>query len=448
MAAVKGPFQEFAVNSKSMLKVIKKHKNSLRMINPDNIPEFLYESAQDEWNRVLKLGKIHGFRNAQVTVMAPTGTISFMMDCDTTGIEPEISLVKYKQLVGGGNMKIVNKSVKSALLHLGYEEIEVNEILRFIDQAGTIEGAPGLKKEHLSIFDCAFKPVNGERYIHYMGHIKMMAAIQPFISGAISKTVNLPNNVSVKEIKDVYYKAWKLGLKSVAIYRDGSKLIQPLNQKDAKDGAVKKKKEGKTIIYKPRRRKLPDERRAITHKFDIGGHEGYVTVGMYEDGTPGEVFVVMAKQGSVINGLMDAFATSVSLALQYGVPLKVLADKFKYTRFEPSGITSNPKIRHAKSIIDYLFQWLTLKFDKNSSEPTNGYVKDLGSMEQDVAALNKAQIEPLFKNDEQGFKTEEQQKLFFLNQQDSPPCSECGSIMIRSGSCYKCLTCGATSGCS
>ena len=308
----------------------------------------------------------HGYRNAQATVLAPTGTIGFMMDCDTTGVEPDIALVKYKKLVGGGLMKIVNQTVPMALRRLGYNDAEIRDIVDYIDVNETIEGAPHLLDKHLAVFDCAFKAAKGERSIHYMGHIKMMGATQPFISGAISKTVNVPKEATVDDITQAYMESWKLGAKAISIYRDGSKRTQPLNtSREAKAATETVQQAAAAAVAaqpKPVRRRLPDERRAITHKFDIGGHEGYVTVGLFEDGSPGEVFLVMAKEGSTISGFADAFAQAISYALQYGVPLQVLVDKFSHTRFEPSGMTKNPEVRFAKSIVDYIFRWMATKF--------------------------------------------------------------------------------------
>ena len=316
--------------------------------------------------RRCKLGQSAGYRNSQATVIAPTGTIAFMMDCDTTGIEPDIALIKYKKLVGGGMLKIVNNTVPRALKRLGYDSREIQEIVEYLDEHETIEGAPHLPDAHLAVFDCAFKPRAGSRTIHYLGHLKMMGAVQPFISGAISKTINMPAEATVDEIAEAYLTAWRLGLKAVAIYRDGSKRTQPLNTGKAAATADASKQALSAAPladeFRPYRRKLPDERRSITHKFDIAGHEGYITVGMYEDGTPGEIFVSMSKQGSTISGLMDSFATAISYALQYGVPLQFLVDKFAHMRFEPSGFTKNPQIPYAKSIVDYLFRWLASKF--------------------------------------------------------------------------------------
>ena len=314
------------------------------------------------WDDAVELGEQFGYRNAQATVLAPTGTIGFMMDCDTTGVEPDIALVKYKKLVGGGLMKIVNQTVPMALRKLGYTQPQIDAIVDYIDKNETIEGAPGLKESHLPVFDCAFKAAKGQRSIHYMGHIKMMGATQPFISGAISKTVNVPKDATVDEIMQAYIQSWKLGAKAISIYRDGSKRTQPLNTSKDKTAAEIAQAAAAALVTAPVRRKLPDERQAITHKFDIAGHEGYITVGLFEDGQPGEIFLVMAKEGSTISGFADAFAQAISYALQYGVPLQALVDKFSHVRFEPSGMTRNPEIRFAKSIVDYIFRWLATKF--------------------------------------------------------------------------------------
>src|SRR5580765_843731 len=367
-----GPFPGYAVNRDPMIDVIRMHRDSMRGIKPDHVQPELFLASQESWDDALSLGEKHGFKNSQVTVLAPTGTIGFMMDCDTTGIEPDLALVKYKRLVGGGVIKIVNNTVPQALFKLGYTPEQVEQIVTHIDSTGTIEGAPNLKPEHLPVFDCSFRPQNGVRSIHYMGHVRMMAAVQPFISGAISKTINMPEECTVEDIMTAYTESWKMGLKAVAIYRDNSKRVQPLS---SGSGKGEKKNAGavataaaaaaapvERVVYRPVRRKLPDERRSITHKFSIGGHEGYITVGMYDDGTPGEIFIAMSKEGSTISGLMDSFATSVSFNLQYGVPLKFLVDKFSHVRFEPSGFTGNQQIPYAKSIMDYIFRWLGAKF--------------------------------------------------------------------------------------
>ncbi|MGH9355513.1 MAG: vitamin B12-dependent ribonucleotide reductase, partial [Terriglobia bacterium] len=348
LAAEMGAFSGYAANRDSFLEVISMHRGALGAINTRNVPEPLWEAGRKVWDECLQSGMKYGYRNAQVTVLAPTGTIGFMMDCDTTGIEPDLALVKYKKLVGGGLIKIVNQIVPQALLKLGYSDQEAAEIVNHIDHHGTIEGSPHLKAEHLPVFDCSLKPEKGKRSIPYMGHVRMMAAVQPFISGAISKTVNMPEECTVDDVANAFIEAWRLGIKAIAIYRDGSKRTQPLNTSDAKPkevesrvaaplGTVRPPATVESQMAKPFRRKLPDERQAITHKFSVGGHEGYLTVGIYEDRMPGEIFITMAKEGSTVSGLMDSFATAVSLALQYGVPLKVLCDKFSHTRFEPSG---------------------------------------------------------------------------------------------------------------
>src|SRR5215203_3096716 len=362
-----GPFAGYSKNREPFLRVMRKHRDALRGVNARNVPADLYASARQAWDDAVELGTEHGYRNAQATVLAPTGTIGFMMDCDTTGVEPDIALVKYKKLVGGGLMKIVNQTVPMALKRLGYNDAEIRDIVDYIDVNETIEGAPHLLDQHLPVFDCAFKATKGERSIQYMGHIRMMGATQPFISGAISKTVNVPKEATVDDITQAYMESWKLGAKAISIYRDGSKRTQPLNtSREAKAPAADTVQQAAAAVVaaqpKPVRRRLPDERRAITHKFDIGGHEGYVTVGLFEDGTPGEVFLVMAKEGSTISGFADAFAQAISYALQYGVPLQVLVDKFSHARFEPSGMTKNPDVRFAKSIVDYIFRWMATKF--------------------------------------------------------------------------------------
>lgn len=367
LARAVGPFDEYEPNREDMLHVMQMHWEAVEKIK--NVPRYLRDAARSVWDQVLNDGRRYGFRNAQVTVLAPTGTISFMMDCDTTGIEPDLALVKYKQLAGGGTMKLVNRTVPLALKRLGYSQEDIDSILAYIDKEDTIEGAANLHPEHLSVFDCAFKPQNGSRFIPWKAHIRMMAAAQPFLSGAISKTVNLPRDATEKDIYDAYLEAWKLGLKAVAIYRDGSKGAQVLStsrQSDKKEDAQKEVQE--KIVYKPRRRRLPDTRSSITHKFSIAGHEGYVTVGQYPDGAPGEVFITMAKEGSTIGGLMDCFGTAISMSLQYGVPLEVYVNKFSHTRFEPMGATKNPDIRIAKSIVDYIFRWLGITFLNRPSD--------------------------------------------------------------------------------
>jgi len=430
-----GTFAGYPRNAESMLRVIRKHRKCAYQIASQGVGAGLLEASRQVWDDALAVGTDHGFRNSQVTVLAPTGTIGFMMDCDTTGIEPDIALIKYKRLVGGGMLKIVNNTVPPSLAKLGYAPGEVDSIVQYLDTYETIEGAPGLKAEHLPVFDCAFRPAKGDRSIHWMGHIKMMGATQPFLSGAISKTVNLPSSATVEDIEQAYLEAWKQGLKAIAVYRDGCKRSQPLNtslkeeKKEASvEAAVQAKVEARAV-----RRRLPDERQAITHKFSIGGHEGYLTVGMYADGQPGELFCVMAKEGSVVSGLMDSFATAVSLALQYGVPLKVLCDKFSHTRFEPSGFTGNQQIPIAKSIADYIFRWLALKFLPREEAPA------ADSHQEGAAASRSGQEIPALAPSS---------AQTFLNQADAPPCHTCGAIMVRNGACYRCTNCGATSGCS
>ncbi|HOA13496.1 MAG TPA: vitamin B12-dependent ribonucleotide reductase [Myxococcota bacterium] len=424
-----GPFAEYTRNSSSMLRVIRKHRAALETVSDRLVPDVLMEAARESWDNAVALGGEHGFRNAQVTLLAPTGTIGFMMDCDTTGIEPEMAIVKYKNLVGGGRMKIVNRTVPSALRKLGYTDSQIKAISDYVDRNNTIEGAPGLKDEHLSVFDCAFRATNGVRSIAVDGHIHMMGAVQPFLSGAISKTVNMPADATVEDVRKAYIDAWKYGLKAVAIYRDGSKGTQPVETSARKEP----EKPAAPAAAVPVRSKLPDERQSLTHKFTISGLDGYITVGMHEDGRPGEIFITMAKQGSAIRGLMDSFATSVSIALQYGVPLEVLVSKFAHVRFEPNGFSSNPAIGYAKSIVDYVFRWLELKFISNTAWQRRTEVPlDLEAMAGDDAPPPEV----------------EKQNDLFQGQEDAPPCSNCGWIMVRNGKCYKCVNCGSTSGCS
>jgi len=382
------------------------------------------------WDDAYSLGRQAGVRNSQVTVLAPTGTIAFMMDCDTTGVEPDIALVKYKKLVGGGLLKIVNTTVPHALKRLGYESKDVQAIVEYVDEQDTIEGAPGLRDDHLAVFDCAFKPAQGARSIHYLGHLRMMGAVQPFISGAISKTINMPTAAAVEDIMEAYLEAWRLGVKAVAIYRDGCKRTQPLNT------AREAQKVAAQPEFRPVRRRLPQDCRSLRHKFDIAGHEGYIHVGQYDDGTPGEVFIKIAKEGSTIAGLMDTIGILTSMAMQYGVPLEVLVHKFSHVRFEPSGFTKNPDIPIAKSLIDYIFRFLGGRFlnpDERASaglEGTEAVTKEAVTVGREAAGGGAVSA------------------LGFSPQADAPSCSDCGAIMVRNGSCYKCLNCGATSGCS
>jgi ribonucleoside-diphosphate reductase alpha chain len=387
-----------------------------------------------------------------VTVLAPTGTIGFMMDCDTTGIEPDIALVKYKQLAGGGMMKIVNRTVPKALDTLGYSGEQITEILAYIEENDTIEGAPHLKDEDLPVFDCAFTPANGTRSIQWRAHINMMAAAQPFLSGAISKTVNMPSDSTVEDVQEAYIEGWKLGLKALAIYRDGSKQSQPLATKkegDRRKGAAQ---------AGPLRKRLPETRQSITHKFNVGGHEGYVTVGLFEDGMPGELFITMAKEGSTIGGLMDVIGTETSMALQYGVPLDALVNKFSHMRFEPSGWTGNPDIPHAKSIVDYIFRWMGIQFlpgyreqntpkrddDTETTETTADSPQVVKDEIDKIVAAHAAQADENGNGDSPVLRS----KQFARFQSDAPACDNCGSITVRNGNCYLCHNCGASMGCS
>ena len=487
MAAVVGPFEGFHKNREPMLRVMQMHRDACEKIN-DAGPQYLKDAARDLWDEVVALGKKVGYRNAQATVLAPTGTISFMMDCDTTGIEPDIALVKYKQLAGGGMLKIVNQTVPLALAKLGYDDPQVRSIVKYVNEHDTIEGAPDLRTEHLPVFDCAFKPANGIRSIAWRAHVRMMAAAQPFLSGAISKTVNMPADVTPDDIADAYFWGWELGLKALAIYRDGSKQSQPLNTKAEES----KKDEKVVIVSKPRRERLPDTRNSITHKFNVGGHEGYINVGMFDDGRPGELFITMAKEGSTVGGLMDAFGTAISMSLQYGVPLADLVNKFSHMRFEPMGHTTNPDIRIAKSVIDYIFRWMGIRFlegykEANSSLP--GGPPKQPSVEDDDAsarlpaatkaggqsagqglatavvaapkpasnghtngAVKKAEAEPALRIDGNGGPLEGgpniRSEQFARFQLDAPSCDNCGAITVRNGNCYLCHNCGNSMGCS
>ena len=450
------------INREPFLDVIRMHRASVNNINKTNVPTPLYESSKQCWDEALAQGEKSGYRNAQVTVLAPTGTIGFMMDCDTTGIEPDLALVKYKKLVGGGMIKIVNQTVPTALFKLGYTHDETDKIVSYIDATGTIEGAPEIKDEHLAVFDCSFKPSKGTRSIHYLGHLKMMAAAQPFISGAISKTVNLPENASVEDIMETYLQAWKLGLKAVAVYRDGCKKSQPLSTAGSTTALSKKEdaranmeraaaaEEEASLTGPPRavRHRLPEERASVTHKFEVGGHEGYITVGLYPDGCPGEIFVTMAKEGSTVSGLMDSFSCSISLALQHGVPLKMLCEKFAHTRFEPSGWSKTPEIGYAKSVMDYIFRWLQLRFLTGQQQmlfdtlrPKLSAVSSQLSVDMDPATSSPDRPRT-------GSVHAADALSSIVDLGDAPTCSFCGSIMTRNGSCYRCMSCGSTSGCS
>jgi len=432
IAAKSGPFLGFARNREPFLQVMRKHQGHADGIDSELVPSDLLSAARGSWADAVTLGTEHGYKNAQATVLAPTGTIAFMMDCDTTGIEPDLALVKYKKLVGGGVFKIVNHTVGRALKKLGYEHESIQAIIDFIDAEGTIEGCDLLKEEHLPIFDCSFKPQKGVRTIDHMGHIKMMAAVQPYLSGAISKTVNMPSDSTVEEIEEAYIEAWRLGLKAVAIYRDGCKRTQPLST--GSEGDLAKAKATASGIM-PARRKLEDTRDSVTHKFSVAGHEGYITVGLYPDSRePGEIFVTLGKAGSTLAGFADAFATAISFSLQHGVELRFLADKFTHVRFEPSGFTGNQDIPMAKSIVDYVFRWLAQEFLPEEHRPNVG--------------APAAVTEDIESDDDSKSRLAEKERAVFVAQADAPPCSECGDIMVRNGACYACLNCGATSGCS
>lgn len=534
LAAVKGPFAGYTRNRAPMLNVMNKHRAAAYRIDEKSCPSPLLEAARQDWDEAVALGEQFGYRNSQTTVIAPTGTIGLLMDCDTTGVEPDFAVVKFKKLAGGGSMKIVNQAVNRALVNLGYSPAERKEIIEYAIGSGSLagntpinatslktkgltdediakvekalpaafdinfvfntyvlgpatlerlgvsaeeeakpgfsllkklgysiseieasnekicgtqmlEGAPHLKKEHYAVFDCANTcGPKGQRYISPMAHVRMMAAVQPFISGAISKTVNLPNSASVDDIKEVYVESWKLGVKALAVYRDGSKLSQPLNAKRTEDEKTTETPTPATVSA-PKRRRLADERQAITHKFQIAGHEGYLTVGLFEDGTPGEIFITMAKQGSVINGLMDAFATSISIALQYGVPLEALVKKFSHSRFEPSGFTSNPQIRIAKSIVDYIGRYLAIKFLNEEALQTIGVHSDSPASSSQTP-LNLT-VEPVVVKEAP--VTEAAETVDNLEEQpatDAPLCPNCGSMTFKSGTCYTCLNCGSTTG--
>jgi ribonucleoside-diphosphate reductase alpha chain len=492
-------------NVASMLGVIQGHRDAVEAIQPSEEFNYLKAEARQCWDGALASGRKAGYRNAQVTVLAPTGTIAFLMDCDTTGVEPDIALVKYKLLAGGGMLKIVNRTVPQGLRRLGYSAQEIEKVVAHIEKFDTIEdvqedGKPvrsGLKPEHLPVFDCAFKPYRGVRSIQYLAHLKMMGAAQPFISGAISKTVNMPNESTVEDIRDAYVQAWKMGLKCVAIYRDGSKRSQPLNTKRTNEGGDKTAAAAPTsadaaelqsrldeletevdrlreLAGQPLRRRLTDTRTALTHKFDIAGHEGYLTVGLFENGLPGELFITMAKEGSTIGGLMDGIGTLTSLALQYGVPLEALVRKFAHVRFEPSGFTKNPDIRNAASIIDYVFRWMAIQFipgyreasSPNRNQPElampglheaekkkiNRPVPEL-QLAEDSEVLD-VKVEAENGNGHRRSSASAERKIKSLSdtiahfQKDAPTCPSCGHMAVRNGACYKCLNCGESLGCS
>jgi ribonucleoside-diphosphate reductase alpha chain len=453
LAGVAGPFERFAENRAAMLDVMGMHRDAVEAIDEAG-PAYLKEAARQVWDDVLALGRRHGFRNAQATVLAPTGTISFMMDCDTTGIEPDIALVKYKQLAGGGAMKIINQSVPRGLRVLGYDDAHIAEIVKYIDEQDTIEGAPGLREEHLPVFDCAFQPAKGERSIPWRAHIRMMAAAQPFLSGAISKTVNMPRDSTAEDIAEAYRWGWEMGLKALAIYRDGSKQSQPVSTQSESDKAADKEKNASA---RPKRERLPDTRQSITHKFSVGGHEGYINVGLYPDGRPGELFLTMAKEGSTVGGMMDAFGTAISMSLQYGVPLEVLVNKFSHMRFEPMGYTTNPEIQLARSVVDYIFRWLGNMFLPGYREASHGSprIADNGtetgvSAGNTVGSIGAAMPRPAVAAPAAAAPPAAVAPAarFVGIQIDGPACDKCGHITRPNGRCYLCDNCGNSMGCS
>jgi len=430
-----GPFAGYQKNAAAMIGVIAKHRASVGNIeDADSVPDDLLGACRRAWDEALNLGEVHGYRNAQASVLAPTGTISFMMDCDTTGVEPDFSLVKSKKLVGGGEITIVNKTVPMALEKLGHAPNEIDEIVAYVDERNSVVGAPFLKGEHYPVFDCAI----GERAIHYMGHVKMMGAVQPFISGAISKTVNLPEQVTVNDVSEVFVDAWKLGVKAIAIYRDNCKVAQPLSGK-AEENAT-------PPVPLTQRRRLPEDRTEVGRKFQVGEYEGYIHVGLYDDGTPGDIFVDVAKVGTTLQGLMNSLMISVSVGLQYGVPLEVYVSKYSHMRFEPAGLTNDADIRTAKSIVDYIFRWMGKKFLSPDQQ------EEAGILSPEV----KARLAERYANgDDVAVATAEPadaappgQTALFNAWEDAVECSKCGGRMIRTGSCYTCRDCGSNTGCS
>jgi ribonucleoside-diphosphate reductase alpha chain len=440
-----GPFPGYAVNREPMLNVIRMHRDAMRGVKPEHVQTELFMGAQEAWDNALELGEKYGFKNSQVTVLAPTGTIGFMMDCDTTGIEPDLALVKLKKLVGGGVIKIVNNTVPQALMKLGYTPEQTSEIVSYIDKYGKIDGAPHLREEDVPVFDCSLA-TSGGRSIAWRGHVKMMAAAQPFLSGAISKTINMPEESTVEDIMKAYIESWKLGLKAVAIYRDNSKRSQPLNaagnnRKETKKAEAVAEPVQRELFARAQREKMPVERASVTHKFSVGGHEGYLTVGMYEDGRPGEIFIKMSKEGSTLSGVMDGLALTISLGLQYGVPLKVFVDKLLNTRFEPSGISANPNIRFATSVLDYIARWLGGRFISIDYLKLNGAPPAGGTVV--AGTLVSAHAVPTIQKMETSLGTSPRDA-----HEGAPTCSECGMLMVPNGACYKCENCGSTSGCS
>jgi ribonucleoside-diphosphate reductase alpha chain len=448
-----GPFPGYEENRDPMLDVIRMHRQAMLGIRPENVQSELHMGAQSAWDAALELGEKHGFKNSQVTVLAPTGTIGFMMDCDTTGIEPDLALVKMKKLVGGGVIKIVNNTVPQALMKLGYTPEQTSEIVTYIDKNGRMDGAPFLKVEHIPVFDCSLATAGG-RSIAWRGHVNMMAAAQPFLSGAISKTINMPEESTIEDIMDAYIDSWKMGLKAVAIYRDNSKRSQPLNaagnnQKEEKKAVAVAQPEQRELFPRAQREKMPVERDSVTHKFSVGGHEGYLTVGMYPDGRAGEIFIKMSKEGSTLSGVMDGLALTISLGLQYGVPLKVFVDKLLNTRFEPSGISANPNIRFATSVLDYIARWLGGRFISADYLKLNGMPPAEGTVIAGILAnralptSHVAHVAPIAPRSSEPVSTSPRDA-----HEGAPTCSECGMLMVPNGACYKCENCGSTSGCS
>jgi ribonucleoside-diphosphate reductase alpha chain len=437
IAARMGPHAGYRPNAAAMLGVMAKHRAAVGNIqHSESVPSDLLGAARQAWDDALDLGEVHGFRNAQATVLAPTGTISFMMDCDTTGVEPDFSLVKSKKLVGGGEITIVNKTVPMALDKLGYTPSEIGEVVAFIDERNSIVGAPYVKPEHYPVFDCAV----GDRAIHYSGHVKMMGAVQPFISGAISKTVNMPEEATVDDVAQLIADAWRLGVKAIAIYRDNCKVAQPLSGK--KDGATQLPAIPPTPLTQ--RRRLPEDRTEVGRKFRVGDYEGYIHVGLYEDGTPGDIFVDIAKDGTTMAGLMNSLMIAVSMGLQYGVPPEVYVSKLSHMRFEPSGLTNDADIRTAKSIVDYIFRWFGKKFLSADQQ------EEAGILSPEV----KARLAERYANGDDtppampAEMPPPGQTALFNSWEDAVECAKCGGRMVRTGSCYTCRDCGTNTGCS
>ena len=456
MAQTQGAFDGFADNREAMLHVIEMHRAALADIDDDDCPEDLLLAAQQSWDDAFTLGSRYGFRHSQVTALAPTGTISFMMDCDTTGIEPDIALVKYKQLVGGGMFKMVNRTVPLALEKLGYRSEQINHMVDYLEKHDTLETCDLLDPNHLPVFDCAFNSPGGQRTISYLGHLRMMEAVQPFISGAISKTVNMPKDSTVEDIEEAYLTGWRLGLKALAVYRDGSKHSQPLSIQKKTDNKTGSPQAAimDTLTPRPQRKRLPQTRHSLTHKFELAGHEGYLTVGLYEDGQPGELFVVMAKEGSTIGGLMDAFGISISLALQSGVPLETLVEKFSHSRFEPAGATRNQDIPFAKSLIDYIARWLGMTFlsgyreahaPKRTKSDNNVGQKENPSGLSELPQTKRAGQHPST-NYRQEQKSDTRMSRGHFSS-DAPICDFCGMLTMRCGHCYLCYNCGTATEC-